>query len=149
MMIALWVLLLQASTPQSQLPQPDIRVEIIGNLPLELKLQDVTQLLGRRRVATAGSRRVYLPTILELIMLVEGNPARPRGRLWESIGALNMKYNAGPKTVTVEYCIDHCDFDTTGAFNPKREMVSYTAPEKDVTKRADKQLQKLQKYAER
>lgn len=138
----------QVQPAQAQVPQVDIVVEVIGNLPLQVKLQDVARLLGKRQ--TTGSRyRQYPPTILELIRLVENNPARPRGRDWNSIGALSMRYDSAAMRVTVEYCIDHCDFDPgTGAFDPKRKMVSYSAPEQSVAARANKKLDDLKKYAE-
>jgi hypothetical protein len=77
----------------TQIPGPDFVVEVVGELPIETKLQDVTRLLGARQLAASGNRR-YLPTILEVIMLVERNPARPPGRMWNSINTLTIGYDA-------------------------------------------------------
>lgn len=80
-------------------------------------------------------------------MLVERRPAKPRGRGWDSITALTIRYHAEPRHVVVEYCIDNCDFDPrTGAFNPKRKMVSYRASVDVVEKRLDKKIGELQRY---
>lgn len=133
----------------AQLPQVDIAVEVVGNLPLQLKLQDVARLLSRRR-RTRSVNRVYPPTILELITLVNRNPARPRNKAWDSIMALNMKYDPVTAMVTVTYCVDRCGFDPrTGALDPKRRMASYSAPEKTVVAKVDKKLADLAKYADR
>lgn len=83
-------------------------------------------------------------------MLVERHPAKPRGRAWDSIGALSMRYKVETTQVTVEYCIDYCEHDPkTGAFNPKRKMVSNSAPEQLVVTKVNKKLGDLKNYAER
>ena len=140
---------LQAAQPPLQIPESDVFVEVVGQLPMRIRLQDMTRLLGRRHTAQRVNRR-YLPTILELILLVERNPAKPRGRAWDSIGALTLRYDESVKVVTVEYCLDYCGHDPkTGAFHPKRKMVSYRAPERDVETRLTRKLRELAKYAER
>lgn len=144
----------QAQAParddQVKLPQTDLTVEVVGELPIAAKLQDVTRLLGLRRASAGSFSRGYPPTILELITLVERRPAKPRGRHWDSIQALTIRYHPEPKHVIVEYCIDHCDYDPkTGAFDSRRKMVAYRAPEAVVEMRLDKKLRELQKYAER
>ena len=140
---------LQAAQPPPQIPQVDLVVEVVGQLPLQARLQDVTRLLGRRQLANRSNRR-HLPTILELIMLVERNPVRPPGRNWDSVGALTVGYDAKTTLVTVEYCVERCTHDpNTGAFDPKRRLVSYSAPEKKVASKLNKKLRDLQKYAER
>jgi hypothetical protein len=49
----------------------------------------------------------------------------------------------------VEYCVDFCTHDPkTGAFDAKRKMVSYDAPESVVLARLNYQLDKLKKFAE-
>lgn len=131
----------------AQIPGPDFVVEVVAELPMEAKLRDVTQLLGRRQMA-AGVNRRYLPTILELIMLVERNPARPPGRMWTSINALTIGYDAEARLVRVTYCLERCTPDpATGAMPADARMVSYTAPEKQVVARLDKKLKGLKKYA--
>jgi hypothetical protein len=96
-----------------------------------------------------GVNRRYPPTILELITLVERNPAKPRGRQWNSVGALTIRYHREPRHVIVEYCIDYCEIDrASGAFHPRRKMVTYRATEELVEKRLDKKLSELKKYAE-
>ena len=141
-------LVLMQDPPQpSQAPQLDLTIEVIGT-PLQAKLQDISRLLGRRQMAGSVNRR-YPPTILELITLVERNPAKPRGREWDRVGALTIRYHREPRHLVVEYCIDYCDFDPrTGAFHPRRKMVSYRATEAVVEKRLDKKLGELKKYAE-
>lgn len=136
----------QAPQEPAQVPQVDILVEVIGNLPLQAKLQDVARLLGIRHRKV--SNRVYKPTILELITLVERNPERPRGKAWNSIMALSMKYDEVTGMVTVEYCVDRCGFEPrTGELDPRRRMVSYRAPESAVLAKVDKKLAELAKYA--
>ena len=143
------LVLLQDPQPPVQIPQVDLTVEIFGILPVQAKLEDMSRLLGRRRLAGSTGRR-YPPAILELIRLVERNPAKPRGRAWDSVGALTIRYHREPRHVIVEYCIDFCDHDPqTGAFHPRRKMVSYRATEELVEKRLDKKLGELRKYAER
>lgn len=139
----------QAAQEPAQLPQVDFSVEVIGNVPLQLKIQDLSRLLSRRQ-QTQSVNRVYPPTILELITLVNRNPEKPRDKAWNSIMALSMRYDASTAMVTVEYCVEHCGFDPrTGAFEAKRRMVSYRAPEKAVVAKADKKLSDLKKYADR
>lgn len=139
-----------AGADQAKLPQTDITVEVVGEFPIAAKLNDVTRLLGLRRRSTGTFSRGYPPTILELITLVERRPAKPRGRHWDSIQALTIRYHPEPRHVIVEYCIDHCDFDPkTGAFDARRKMATYRAAEDVVEKRLDKKLRELQKYAER
>ena len=140
--------LLQA-VPPPQVPQVDIAVEVVGNLPLQTKITDLTRLLGQRQRAPSFNR-TYSPTILELLTLVTRNPAKPRGRAWNSIQALTIRHDPQTMLLTVEYCIDHCSHDPrTGAFDPKRKMKVYTAPEAEVVKRVNKKLGDLQKFAER
>jgi len=89
------------------LPPADFVTEVAANLPLHSKLQDVTRRLGRRQSARSVNR-VYPPTILELVTLVNRNPEKPRGHAWDSIMALNMRYDLSTEMVTIEYCVDHC-----------------------------------------
>jgi hypothetical protein len=143
---------LQAAQPPLQIPGSDLVVEVVGELPVRTRIEDVTRLLAQRHLAqsTSRSQRTYLPTILELIRLVKSNPAKPRGRAWDSIRALSIRFDSAVKHVTVEYCLDYCDRDpTTGASHPRRKMVSYTASEQLVVTRANKKLRDLEKYAER
>lgn len=133
--------------------QPEIRidfaVEVVGNAPLDAKVNDLTRRLSRRQVS-GSFNRFYQPTILELITLVNRNPEKPRGMAWDSIMALTMRYNEADQTVSVEYCVDRCGRDArTGAFDPKRRMVTYRAPEASVAAKVDKKLRDLSKYAER
>jgi hypothetical protein len=140
---------LEAAQPPLQIPQSDLVVEVVGQLPMRIKLEDMSRLLVRRQQTQSFNRR-YLPIILELIMLVERNPQKPRGRAWNSIGALTLLYDVPTTQVTVEYCIDYCTHDPkTGAFHPKRKMVSYRALERVVDTRLNKKLRELQKFAER
>lgn len=134
--------------PQQQPPpQVDFKVEVIGKLPMEAKVQDLMQLLGRRYVTASAFSRRYAPTILELITLVKPNPARPSGRSWDSIHALTIGFEEASNAVVVEYCVDACDFDPkTGAFNPRRRMVSYRASAGTVEERIDKKLRELKKF---
>lgn len=141
------VFLLQAQPPQ--IPQVDVVVEVVGNLPLQAKLEDISRRLGRRQ-STRSVNRIYPPTILELITLVNRNPEKPRDKAWNSIMALSMRYHADISRVTVEYCVEHCQHDPrTGALDPKRRMVSYSAPEDLVVAKVDKKLRDLKKYADR
>lgn len=134
--------------PPQPIPQIDLAVEVVGDLPLRTRIQDVTRLLGERQRASRTRR--YPPTILELITLVERRPARPPGRRWESITALTIGYDAPTKHVIVEYCLENCGFDPkTRAPHPRRRMASYRAPEETVVNRMNKKLGSLQKYAER
>ena len=138
----------QDPQPPIQVPRTDVTVEVIGELPIADNIQTVTRLLSVRHAASSNRR--YLPTALELIMLVKTNPVRPRGRQWDSVHALTIRYLPDTGQVRVEYCIDHCDFDQrTGAFDPRREMVMYSAAASVVEKRVTKKLRELQKYAER
>jgi len=130
-----------------QIPGVDIAIEVVGKLPVETKILDVARLLGVRQLKNT-SRRPYPNTILELLTLVERNPARPHGRAWESILALTIRFDPQAERVSMEYCIDHCGHDPrTGAFDPKRRMMVYSAPEAEVVKKADKKLAGLKKYA--
>ncbi|MDP2055049.1 MAG: hypothetical protein Q8L75_15540 [Acidobacteriota bacterium] len=134
---------------QPTAPPVDFTVEVIGNLPLQLKFEDLTRLLGRRQ-ARPSFNRTYPPTILELITLVKRNPEKPRDRPWNSIKALTMRYDEATGTVSVEYCVEHCGHDPrTGAFEPRRRMVWYHAREATVVAKVDKKLRDLAKYAER
>ena len=140
--------LLQAVQPPVRVPDTDVVVEVFGELPMQARIQDVSRLLGQRVMNSRG--RTYPPTILELITLVERNPARPRGRAWTSIGVLKMGYELRSKQVTVEYCIDYCTADPrTRAYHPKRTVMTYSAPEEVVTARLNKKLADLKKYAKR
>lgn len=131
------------------LPQIDLVVEVVGNLPLQDKVTDLTGLLGRRS-ATRSFNRAYPPTILEMITLITRNPERPRGKAWDSIMALTLRYDEPTRMVSVEYCVERCGFDPrTGAFERKRRMVTYTAPEDAVVAKLDKKRRDLAKYADR
>jgi hypothetical protein len=143
------MIIVQEAHAPIRIPQVDLAVEVVGTLPLQTKLQDVSRLLGLRLQQPAGSfNRHYPPAILELITLVERNPAKPRGGNWDAVDALTIRYHTDPRHVVVEYCIDYCDFDPrTGAFNPRRKMVSYHATEELVEKRLDKKLEDLKKYS--
>ena len=139
---------LQAADPTQQVPQIDFRIEVVEALPVRTQIADVTRLLGERQ--RANSRRRYPPTILELITLVERNPARPPGRTWYSITALTIGYDAATQEVIVDYCLDNCGFDSdTGAPHPRRRMASYRASEDRVVNNMNKKLGSLQKYATR
>ena len=139
---------LQDVQPPIQIPRVELRVAVVGELPFQSKIRDMSRLLGLRQLAGSVNRH-YPPTILELITLVERNPAKPRGGAWDSIHALTIRYHPEPGHVLVEYCIDYCDVDPqTGAFDPRRKMVSYRAAEALVEKRLDKKLDELKKYAE-
>lgn len=142
---------LQPPQEQPELPQIDVAVEVVGALPVEAQVQELSRLLGLRQAAATGSfSRRYPPTVLELITLVQPNPAKPRGQAWNSVGALTIRYHAEPQHVIVEYCVDFCDRDPrTGEFNPKRKMVTYRATQALVEKRLNKKLGELKKYAER
>lgn len=133
---------------QPPIPQVDLVVEVLAELPVREKITDVTRLLGARHRANRSRR--HLPTIVELITLVERNPARPPGRMWDSITELTIGYDAATKEVIVEYCLDNCEVEpNTGAVHPQRRMASYRAPEQQVVKRLNKKLGSLQKYTER
>jgi len=146
-----------AYTPVVQLPPPpqpvqvpgvDLAVEVIGNLPLQIKIENLTRLLGARSRTRPINRVAYPTTILELITLVERNPEKPRGKGWDSISALTVRFDPVTTHVSVEYCVEHCEHaPRTGAFNPRRRMAYYHAPEAEVLKRTDKKLAKLKKYA--
>lgn len=143
---ALLFVLLDQTPPQAQIPTVDIAVEVVGNLPLQEKVTDLSRRLARRSQTAAF--RHYPPTILELITLVERNPEKPRNRDWNSITALSLRVDPVTKLVSVDYCIDHCGHDPkTGAFDPRRTMVRYRAAENDVVKRTNKKLDSLKKYA--
>ena len=143
------MLLEQALAAPVQSPQVDIAVEVVGNLPLQAKVDDVTRLLGRRASAVSFNRS-YPPTILELITLITRNPEKPRDRGWDSIMALTLRYDEATRMVSVEYCVDRCGFDPrTGALDRKRRMVTYRAPEDAVVAKLDKKRRDLAKYADR
>ena len=130
-----------------QIPGVDIAIEVVGDLPVQTKILDVTRLLGVRQLKQSGYR-AYPATILELLTLVERNPARPHGRAWQTVMALTIRFDAETARVSMEYCIEHCGQDPrTGAFEPQRRMVVYSAPEAEVVKKADKKLASLKKYA--
>lgn len=138
----------QAPTSQA-LPQVDFTVEVVGNLPLQAKVNDLTQLLGRRS-ATRSFNRAYPPTILELITLINRNPEKPRDKAWDSIMALTLRFDEATRMVSVEYCVDRCGFDPrTAALDQKRRMVTYRAPEDAVVKKLDQKRRELAKYAAR
>jgi hypothetical protein len=145
------LVLLQKPQEPPQTPRLDVAVEVVGELPMAAQVRELSRLLGVRQAAATGNfSRRYPPTVLELIRLVNPNPARPRGRAWDSVGALTIRYHAEPQHVIVEYCVDFCDHDPrTGTFNPKRKMVSYRAAQDLVERRLNKKLGELQKYAER
>lgn len=130
-----------------QIPGVDIAIVVVGKLPVQTKILNLTRLLGVRQLKQAVNRS-YPPTILELLTLVERNPARPQGQAWQSIMALSIRFDADTARVSMEYCIDHCGHNPlTGAFDPKRRMVVYSAPEAEVVKKADKKLASLKKFA--
>jgi len=147
--VVLW--LAQTALPQAQTPQiphVDIAVEVIANAPLSAKVVDYSRRLSKR-AQTPSVNRVYPPTILEIIQLVKPNPVKPRGKHWDSIGAVSVGYDPETQLVSVEYCIDFCARDPkTGAFDAKRKMVSYSALEPTVLARLNRQLDQLKKYAE-
>jgi hypothetical protein len=140
-----------AQAPQLQappLPQVDLAVEVVANVPLHTRISDYSRLLAKRQ-QTRSFNRVYPPLTLEIIRLVKSNPRQPRGKRWDSIGAVSLGYDAETKEVIVEYCVDFCTNDPgTGAPDPKRTMVSYGAQEATVVARLNKQLDKLKKYAD-
>lgn len=139
--------IIRQAQPQAQTPTVDIAVEVVGHLPLQDRVRDLSRLLGRRQQA-AGARR-YPPTVLELITLVQRNPQKPNDRQWNSITVLRMRFDLATKLVTVDYCVDHCGHDAkTGAFDPRRKIVTYRAREDEVVTRANKKLDSLKKYAE-
>lgn len=128
-------------------PPVEVPIEVFDNLPLWEELQGITSLLGKRQ-QTRSRNGTFRPTILELITLVKRNPERPRSGAWESISALTIRYEPTTKTVTVEYCVEHCGFEPrTGEFDPKRRMVLYSAPEESVFSRAQKKLRDLKRSA--
>lgn len=130
-----------------QIPGVDIAIEVVGDLPVQTKVLDVTRLLGVRQLKNTGLRR-YPTTILELLTLVDRNPARPHGRAWETVMALTIRFDPDTERVSMEYCVEHCGHNPrTGAFEAKRRMVVYSAPEAEVVKKADKKLASLKKYA--
>jgi hypothetical protein len=96
---------LQDPQPPQQIPQTDLFVEVVGDMPIRTKLADVSRLLALRQKAGSVNHS-YPPTILELITLVKANPARPPGRAWNSIRQLTIGYNPETSEVIVEYCLD-------------------------------------------
>jgi hypothetical protein len=140
---------LQEAQSPLRIPDSDVSVEVVAALPVSAQLNDLTRLLGRRHRA-ASFNRTYPPTILELITLVERNPAKPSGRSWNSIRELTIGFDPDTRRVVVEYCLDYCDRNPkTGALHPRRKMVSYQAPEQLVAARLTKKIQALRKYDER
>ena len=138
--------IIRQAQPQVQIPAVDIAVEVVGHLPLQDRVMELSRLLGRRR--QASSRR-YPPTVLELITLVARNPKKPNDREWNSINLLSLRFNPETKLVTVDYCVDYCGHDPqAGAFDRRRKIVTYSAPESEVVTRANKKLDGLKKYAE-
>lgn len=126
-----------------QIPESDVHVEVVARLPIRAQLQDLTRLLGKRQAAPSRYR-VYPPTILELIMLVKRNPAKPRGRAWNSLRAQAIGYDPENREVSVEYCIDYCDIDPErGGPHARRKMVTYKAGEDVVAARLKKKLDDL------
>lgn len=131
-----------------RLPDADIIVEVVAPLPVAAQVTDVTHRLGRRQLE-AGGKNDYLPTIAELIMLVEPNPVKPPGRHWKNITLLTVSFDEKLKTVSVEYCVDKCTFnEETRAWHPKRKMISYSAPEEQVLTRLEKRLAELNQYGD-
>ena len=142
------VVLQQEPQQEVRIPQVEIAIEVVGNLPLQAKLEDLTRRLGRRQT-TRSINRSYPPTILELITLVTRNPEKPRDRSWIGIPALNMKFEPRTGLVTVEYCVEHCGHNPrSGAFDPTRRMVSYSAPEAQVVSKVNKKMAGLKKFAD-
>ena len=141
----------QAALPPQQpiqIPGTDVFVAVAGSLPLQAKVEDLTRLLGVRQRTRSVTRLAYPTTMFELITLVERNPEKPRGKDWNSIPALSMRFDAVTGRVSVEYCVEDCGHDPrTGAFHPRRRMAYYHAAEADVIKKADKKLGSLKKYA--
>ena len=136
-----------AQEPPSQQPRAEIGIEVFGDPALQEEVDELTRRLGRRR-ATRSVYRVYQPTILELIRLVQRNPERPRDRAWSSTMALNLGYDADAGMVTVTYCVERCGFNPrTGARDPRRRLRSYSAPMEQVLARVDARLGQLAKYA--
>lgn len=135
--------------PQQQ-PQIDLAIEVTADLPLADKIQMLQQLLTARytRATASNFGRRYPPVILDLITLVKTNPQRPTGRYWDSVSALTIRSLPGSDQIAVEYCVEHCGFDPqTGAFDTRRQMVTYSAKATDVEKRINKKVQALQKFA--
>jgi hypothetical protein len=146
---AVVLVLQQEAQPPLRIPDSDLMVEVVATLPLKDKIADVTRLLGRRQQSN-GVYRTYYPTILELITLVKRNPAKPRGREWNSVRELTMGYDAQTREVMVAYCIDNCTTDPeTGAPHPRQKRMTYTAPEQVVVARLNKKLDDLKQYSDR
>jgi hypothetical protein len=140
---------LTQAQPPLRIPDADFVVEVVGELPVRTKLADVTRLLGQRQRAQSNNRS-YPPTILEIITLVERNPARPPGRPWNSIRELTFGFDGGTREVIVEYCLDYCDRDPlTGATHERRRLIAYRSPEQKVIDKMNKKIGELKKYAER
>jgi len=139
----------QDPQPPLRIPQTDIEVTVVGQIPLRTKLEDVSRLLGQRHMKRSINR-TYPPTILEIIKLVERNPAKPVGLAWNSIRELTIGYDPDAKRMSVAYCLDYCSVEPqTAAPHPRRKMAFYSAPERLVTTRLDKKLGDLKKYAPR
>jgi len=131
-----------------QIPGIDLVVEVVGSLPLQVKIEDLTRLLGARQRTRSTNRLAYPTTIFELVTLVERNPEKPPGKDWNSIPALSIRFDPVTSRVSMEYCVENCGHDPkTGAFHPRRRMAYYHAAEADVVKKADKKLDSLKKYA--
>ncbi len=132
-----------------RIPDTDVTVDVVADLPMRTMIEDVTRLLTRRHQAGSG-QRTYPPTILELITLVEPRPAKPAGRTWLAIRVLNLGQDRRTREVFAEYCLEHCEIDpSTRAEHPKRRLMSYRTTEAEFVKRLNKKLGSLQKFAER
>ena len=95
------VIIVQEAQAPMRIPQVDLAVEVVGKFPLQTKLQDVSRLLGLRLQQSAGSfNRRYPSAILELITLVERNPAGT-SRNWDAVHALTVRYHTEPRHVVV------------------------------------------------
>jgi hypothetical protein len=136
---------LQEVQPPTRIPQPDFVVDVVAPESVQSGVAELTRLLGERHRRRSFNRR-YLPTILELIMLVRRNPERPRGRDWLSVRVLNIGYDSNTGLVTAEYCVDYCEPDpATGQPHPRRKLVSYSAPEQTVLARLQHKIGQLSK----
>ena len=127
---ASFVLVLLQAQPQLQSPTIDIAVEVVGNLPLQDKVLDLSRRLGRRH--RAGGLRRYPPTVLELITLVARNPKKPDDRQWHSITALSMRFDPETKLVTVDMRRLLRSRSEDRHVDRKRKMIAYRAQEHEV-----------------
>jgi hypothetical protein len=134
--------------PPVRIPEADVIVEVVAEGEMRAQVTNVTRRLGRRHVASGGNND-YLPTILELIMLVEPTPQKPRGP-WTGVTVLDIAFDESAKQMSVEYCIDKCRLSKrTHKPDPQRKMILYTATEAHVMERLTKRLDELQPFAER